>query len=139
MCKVTLLCFYNMLYNMLNEFQLKKDFSHMILSDRVQDKMSSFDTWVPDIKHFYWTMSNVRQLFRSLPQNRKHLSLTQNVWYVDKIKSFRKLMICFCHFCKKICLFWVWPTLTPFLCKLGPKMAILRGFSMTFSELLDYN
>ena len=43
---------------MLNEFQLKKDFSHMILSDRVQDKMSSFDTWVPNIKHFYWTMSN---------------------------------------------------------------------------------
>ena len=24
----------------------------MILSDRVQDKMSCFDTWVPDIQHF---------------------------------------------------------------------------------------
>ena len=34
--------FYIMLY-MLNEFNLK-DFQHMILSDRVQDKMSGFDT-----------------------------------------------------------------------------------------------
>ena len=35
--------FYIMLYDMLNEFNLK-DFQHMILSDRVQDKMSGFDT-----------------------------------------------------------------------------------------------
>ena len=42
MCKVILLCMYNMLY-MLNEFKLK-DFPQMILSERVQDKMRGFDT-----------------------------------------------------------------------------------------------
>ena len=29
--------------------------------------------------------------------------------------------------------------LTPFLCELGPKIAIVRGFTIFFSELLDCN
>ena len=32
-----------MLYDMLNKFNFK-DFSHMILNDRIQDKISGFDT-----------------------------------------------------------------------------------------------
>ena len=43
-CKVILLCFYNMLYDMLNEFFNVKDFPHMILSYRMLDKISGFDT-----------------------------------------------------------------------------------------------
>ena len=43
MCKVILLCFYNMLRDTLNKFNLK-DFPLMILSDRVQDKLSRLDT-----------------------------------------------------------------------------------------------
>ena len=47
-------------------------------------------------------------------------------------------MIGFCYFCKKIVFcFGVWPMLTPFLHKFGPKMAIFRGFTKFFSELLD--
>ena len=42
--KVILLCFYNMLYDMLNEFFNVKDFPHMIFNYRVQDKMSGLDT-----------------------------------------------------------------------------------------------
>ena len=43
-CKIILLCFFNMLYDMLNEFFNVKDFPHMILNYRVQDEMSGFDT-----------------------------------------------------------------------------------------------
>ena len=43
-CNVILLCFYIMLYDMLNKFFNVKDFPHMILNYEVQDKMSRFDT-----------------------------------------------------------------------------------------------
>ena len=36
------------------------NFPHMILNDRVQDKLSGFDTLVPGIKHFL--LNNVRCL-----------------------------------------------------------------------------
>ena len=39
---------------------------------------------------------------------------------------------------KKLFVLGVWPIVTPFLHKLGPKMAISRGFSKKFSEVLDY-
>ena len=51
----------------------------------------------------------------------------------DKIKSFWKLMIWFCYFCKKIVFFfWVWPMRTPILHKFSQKMLIFRGFSKFF-------
>ena len=34
---------------------------------------------------------------------------------------------------------WVWPIITAFLCKLGPKKQFLRGFTHFFSELLHCN
>ena len=61
--------------------------------------------------------------------------------YFDKIERFGKLMICFCHFHKKkkkMLALGVAHT-DPFLSKLGPKMAIFRGFSKKISELLDSN
>ena len=43
-------------------------------------------------------------------------------WYFDgKIKSFRKLMICFSYFCQKNCFPLGHGPMTPFLCKFDPK------------------
>ena len=35
---------------------------------------------------------------------------------------------------KKKNLFWVWPILTPFMCKLDPKMAILEVLAKKFQD-----
>ena len=43
---------------MLNEFQLKKDFSHMILSDRVQDKICQL--WHMSAWHKTFLLDNVQ-------------------------------------------------------------------------------
>ena len=48
-------------------------------------------------------------------------------------------MIYFGYFCTKIFLFRVWPKVILFVGKLDPKIAIIRGFTKMFSELLDYS
>ena len=41
------------------------------------------------------------------------------------MKSFWKLLICFCYFCEKNCFsFWMCSKLTPYLQKLGPKIIL---------------
>ena len=56
-----------------------------------------------------------------------------------KQKSCWKLMIFFCYFCnKKMFLFWAWPKSTPFLPKLGPKIAIISGFYQPFLRFTDW-
>ena len=71
-------------------------------------------------------------LAKNITQNRKTLS--QNIWYFNKIKSFWKLMIWFCYYWKKCFLFWAWPMGTPFLYKLGQKIVIFGGFSNFFEN-----
>ena len=59
--------------------------------------------------------------------------LSQNIWYFDKIKSFWKLMICFCYFCQKKCFsFRVWPIMTPFCANWSHKKTIFERFYQLF-------
>ena len=53
-----------------------------------------------------------------------HTKFNQNIWYLDKIKSFWKFMIWFCYFCKNIVFFCY--GCGPWGLHLGQKMVIFR-------------
>ena len=66
----------------------------------------------------------------------KHSKLSQ--WYFDKIKSFWKLMIWFCYFCKKKFFLLGVADGTPFSQKLHQKIVIFRSFTNFFSRTTGF-
>ena len=64
-----------------------------------------------------------------LTKKKHHKIENWNTWYFDKIKTFLKPYDLLYYFCnKKNCfLIWVWPMLTPFLCKSEPKIAFFKN------------
>ena len=99
---------------------------------------------IPNLMTLFW-------LKKHITQNRKrfiNLIKKYKLFWENKkfLKAYdRLLVICFCYFCKNNCFsfFRVGScscNADSFLCKLGPKLAVVRGFTnFFFSELLDCN